>query len=67
MDSFILLAILVLDSLASYGISSVIYKRLVRTGSRLATPIRVGSFVLSFIIILFGIIVLILYNVKLER
>lgn len=67
MGIYILIPALFLIGLASYGISNVIYKRLVRAGNNYAKAIRIGSFIVSFIIIFVGVVVLILYNIKLER
>lgn len=63
----ILLLVLALVGLASYAISNVVYKSLVRSGNNAAGLLRAITFVLSFLIILVGVVFLFLNNVRLER
>jgi hypothetical protein len=52
---------------ASYGISNVVYKRLERAGNSSARTIRIVTLILSFLVLFFGIAVLIISNIRLER
>jgi len=64
----LLLAVVgIIISLASYGISNVVYKRFVRAGKGNASVIQVVTFILSFLLLFIGIAALFFYNVRFER
>ena len=65
--TFFLVIILLLTGLASYGISRVVHKRLVKAENANANVLRVVTMIGSFVIILAAIFMLIIFNVPFER
>jgi len=63
----LILIALFLIGIASYAISNVVYKKIIRSETTGAKVLRVVSFIVSFLIISFGVAYLVLSNVTLER
>ena len=61
------IGVVLLIAIASYFISTAIFKRYARTGRKGAIAVRIISLILSFVLIAGVIIVLIMRNAVLER
>ena len=63
----VFLLILFLIGLASRFLSTQLYRRLVRSGNRNARGYRIAAFIVSFLVIFFGLAVVFLMNLRIER
>jgi hypothetical protein len=63
----VLVVILFFIGWASYAIANAVHKNLVRAGNPNATIFRVVTAIGSFIVILGAIVLLLYYNVRIER
>lgn len=63
----LLVVILLLTGWASYAISRAVYKSLAKSGNANANVLRIVTMIGSFIIILAGILILLIFNIPFER
>jgi uncharacterized BrkB/YihY/UPF0761 family membrane protein len=61
------LLILFLIGVAARFLSTQLHRRLVRAGNRNARGYRIAAFIVSFLVIFFGLAVVFLMNLRIER